>query len=142
MPWSNLRATQFHQLMDGFLHMFSRVPLILPVPKSFKFQSIDTGEVAARIAAESANGPSGRLPDLGGPQVLTFGEMTKAWQQVTGKRRPFERAPYGRSQGIPGRLQLHAGPRRREVTWEEWLRGKYGGARRGAALCFAEGHSA
>ena len=73
LPWSNLRATQFHALMDGFLRMFSRVPLILPIPKSFKFQPIETGEVADRIVEDAAKGPVGRLPDLGGPGVLTFG---------------------------------------------------------------------
>ena len=59
VPWSNLRATQFHQLMDGFLRMFSRVPFVLPVPKSFKFQPIDTGEVADRMVEDAAKGPVG-----------------------------------------------------------------------------------
>src|SRR2546427_4106443 len=93
VPWSNLRATQFHQLMDGFLRLFSRVPLVLLIPKSFKFQPIETGEVADRMVEDVAKGPAGRLPDLGGPEVLTFGEIAKAWQQARGQRRPIINVP-------------------------------------------------
>ena len=85
VPWSNLRATQFHALMDGFLQMFSRVPFVLPAPKAFKFQPIDTGEVADRMVEDAAKGPSGRLPDIGGPEVMTFGEIAKAWQRAVGQ---------------------------------------------------------
>ena len=77
VPWSNLRATQFHTLMDGFLRMFSRVPFVLPAPKSFKFQPIDTGEVADRMVMDAAKGPVGRLPDIGGPEVLMFGDIDR-----------------------------------------------------------------
>src|SRR6266542_855216 len=93
VPWSNLRATQFQTLMDGFLRMFSRVPLVLPVPKSFKFQPIETGEVADRMVSDAAKGPVGRLLDVGGAEVLTFGETAKAWQDARGRRRPIVNVP-------------------------------------------------
>ena len=123
VPWSNLRATQFHQLMDGFLRMFSRVPLILPVPKSFKFQSIDTGEVAERIVAESAKGPSGRLPDLGGPEVLPFGEMSKAWLHARGKSRPIINVPLMGAVARGYRAGYNCTPDHADgkITWAEWL---------------------
>jgi uncharacterized protein YbjT (DUF2867 family) len=127
VPWSNLRATQFHTLMDGFLRMFSRVPLVLPVPKSFKFQPIDTGEVADRMVGYAPDGPSGRLPDVGGPEVLTFGEMAKAWLQARGKRRPVVNVPTlgGTARGY--RAAYNCTPEHSEgkVTWEEWLGRKY-----------------
>src|SRR2546422_1538792 len=86
VPWSNLRATQFHTLIDGFLRMFSRVPFVLLVPKSFKFQPIETGEVADRMVSDAAKGPIGRLPDIGGAEILTFGGHAEGWQPAHGLR--------------------------------------------------------
>jgi len=85
VPWSNLRATQFHTLMDGFLRMFSRVPLVLLIPKSFKFQSIETGEVADRMVEDAAKGQVGRLAEVGGPEVRRFVEIAETWQEVLGE---------------------------------------------------------
>ena len=127
VPWSNLRATQFHLLMDGFLRLFSRVPLILPIPKSFKFQPIDTGEVADRMVADAAKGPIGRLPDLGGPEVLTFGEMAKAWQRARGKKRPIINVPVmgGVARGFKAAYNCAPEHADGKVIWEEWLGQRY-----------------
>ena len=130
VPWSNLRATQFHQLMDGFLKLFSRVPFVLPIPKSFKFQPIDTGEVADRMVADAAKGPSGLLPEIGGPEVLAFGEMAKAWQRASGKRRPIINVPVmgGVARGYKAGDNCTPEHAEGKVTWAEWLGRKYGGA--------------
>jgi len=128
VSWSNLRATQFHQLMDGFLRMFSRVPFVLPVPKSFKFQPIDTTEVADRMVEHAPNGPSGRLPDIGGPEVLTFGDLARAWLRASGKRRPIVNVPLmgGVARGYKAAYNCTPEHAEGEVTWEDWLRRKYG----------------
>jgi len=129
VPWSNLRATQFHTLMDGFLRMFSRVPLVLPIPKSFKFQPIDTGEVADRMVGDAAKGPVGRLPDIGGPEVLTFGEIAKVWQEARGKRRPIVNVPLLGGTARAFKAGYNCTPEHAEgkVTWGEWLMVRYGG---------------
>jgi len=128
VPWSNLRATQFHTLMDGFLRMFSRVPLVLPVPKTFRFQPIETDEVAERMVGYAPNGPSGKLPDIGGPEVLTFGEIAKAWQRARGKRRPLVNVPVFGATARGFKAGYNCTPEHAEgkVTWEQWLEGKYG----------------
>ena len=98
VPWSNLRATQFHRLLDGFLRYgmlpaLGKVPFVRLVPKAFKFQPIETGEVADRMVEYSAQGPSGRLPDLGGPEVMKLGEMAEAWKKATGDGKPLVNLP-------------------------------------------------
>lgn len=127
VPWSNLRATQFHALMDGFLRMFSRVPFVLPAPKAFKFQPIDTGEVADRMVEDAAKGPSGRLPDIGGPEVLTFGDMAKEWQRASGKRRPIINVPLfgGVARGYKAGYNCTPEHAEGKVTWAEWLGRRY-----------------
>jgi uncharacterized protein YbjT (DUF2867 family) len=134
VPWSNLRATQFHALMDGFLRMFSRVPLVLAAPKSFKFQPIDSGEVADRMVQEAANGPSGRLGNIGGPELLTLGDMAKQWQQVRGKRKPIVNVPLFGGVASAYKAGYNCTPEHAEgkVTWGEWLEGRYGSQRIGS----------
>jgi uncharacterized protein YbjT (DUF2867 family) len=129
VPWSNLRATQFHLLMDGFLRLFSRVPLILPLPKSFKFQPIETGEVADRMVADAAKGPVGRLPDIGGPEVLTFGDMAKAWMKARGTSRPVINVPLMGGVAKGYRKGYNCTPEHADgrMTWGEWLAQRYGG---------------
>jgi uncharacterized protein YbjT (DUF2867 family) len=133
MPWANLRATQFHQLMDGFLRdgmlpALGRIPFVRLIPKAFKFQPIETGEVADRIVSDAAKGPSGRLPDIGGPEVLTFGEMARAWQQATGDRKRIVNLPLvagGVARGFREGYNCTPEHADGKVTWAEWLGRRY-----------------
>jgi len=133
MPWSNVRATQFHSLLDGFLRngilpAFGRIPFVRLIPKAFKFQSIETGEVADRMVEYSAKDPAGRLPDIGGPEVLTFGEMARAWQKATGDRKPLVNLPMPGAMAAAFRAAYNCTPEHAEgkLTWAQWLERKYG----------------
>ena len=133
VPWSNLRATQFHSLLDGFLRngmlpALGRVPFVRLIPKAFQFQPIETGEVADRMVACAAQGPSGRLLDIGGPEVLTFGQMAKAWKQATGDGRPIVNLPLmgGMAAAFKGGYNCTPEYADGKMTWAEWLAQKYG----------------
>jgi uncharacterized protein YbjT (DUF2867 family) len=125
VPYSILRATQFHSLINGMLAGMARVPLVMPVPTTFRVESVDTGETAERLVHAVRDGPGGRLPDFGGPRVQTFGEMAPPWKAARGVRKPTVHLP------LPGALAaaIRAGKgtlvdgERGTVTWEEWLRG-------------------
>jgi uncharacterized protein YbjT (DUF2867 family) len=67
IPWSILRATQFHYLIDLVLHTLARLPLVMPLPTDLLLQPVDEEEVAGRLCEIVQAGPSGRLPDMGGP---------------------------------------------------------------------------
>src|SRR5574341_1282198 len=47
LPWTTLRATQFHDLILMVAQQMAKLPVI-PVPAGFRFQPVDAGEVAAR----------------------------------------------------------------------------------------------
>ncbi|MBI2914000.1 MAG: NAD(P)H-binding protein [Chloroflexi bacterium] len=130
VPWSNLRATQFHSLIDMFLHMLYRVPGVLLLPTAYKFQPIDTGEVAQRVVECAARGPCGRLPDLGGPQVLTFGEMARAWLKARRKRAAVLPLPLLGATATGFRRGHNCVPEHAEgkTTWAQWLARKYAAA--------------
>ena len=87
IPWSTLRATQFHYGIDFLLRFLTRLPLVAFVPTDFPLQPVDEEEVAERLCEIVQAGPSGRLPDMGGPQVCTSGELARIWLKQRGMRR-------------------------------------------------------
>jgi uncharacterized protein YbjT (DUF2867 family) len=85
LPWTILRATQFHDLVAGLFHAQRHLPVL--VAPTFSFQPVDVRDVAARLA-ELASGPaSGRVADLGGPQVRTARELAQIYLHAHGRRR-------------------------------------------------------
>jgi uncharacterized protein YbjT (DUF2867 family) len=98
LPWTILRATQFHEFAAFLLAPAARVPLVVPVPKDWRIQPVDHHEVAAQLAAAVDTGPLGRLPDLGGPDIFDFADLARTYLHATGDRRQVVRVP------VPGRL--------------------------------------
>lgn len=123
VPFTILRATQFHYFLDRLLATLARTPWILPVPKGFRVQPVATEEVAARLVRCLADGPQGMLRDYCGPQVLTVAEAAELWTQARGIRRRIVPVP------IPGRLgaafrqghNTNAAGELGVVGWAEWL---------------------
>jgi len=69
IPSSVLRTTQFHGFAAAPFLAQRRSPVLF-APR-LSIQPIDTRDVAAELAALALGSPSGRMPDLGGPEVLT-----------------------------------------------------------------------
>ncbi len=126
VPWSILRATQFHPLIDLFLSPCRRLPVVL-LPTDFQFQPVDAGEVADRIVACVVAGPSTRLPDLGGPEVHTLATLTRIWMEVLRLHRPLIRIPLPGQIASGFRQGLNTSPDtpRASLRWEDWLHRKY-----------------
>lgn len=127
VPHSILRATQFHSLVDAALTGLARVPLVLPLPTSFRVQSCATSEAAERLLRAVETGPCGRLPDFGGPEVLTLGEMARAWKAARGVRKPVLPVLIAGGAGAAfraGRATLQGGGERGDLRWADWLAGK------------------
>lgn len=87
VPYTILRATQFHDLIRMLLATLARIPL-MPVP-DLSFQPVDVSEVADRFADLAMAEPAGRVADMGGPQVLRLTDMARAYLEATGRRRPI-----------------------------------------------------
>lgn len=87
IPYSVLRATQFHDLVD---RVFSaqRFSPVLIVP-SVRLQPIAVEDVATRLTELAAGQPAGRVPDIGGPQQQSVRDLARAWSQAAGSRRPI-----------------------------------------------------
>jgi uncharacterized protein YbjT (DUF2867 family) len=87
LPWTTLRATQFYDLILNGTQKLVRLPMV-PVPAGFPTQPVDTGEVAARLAELTLGEPAGRVPDMAGPQVLSFADLVRGYLRASGRRRP------------------------------------------------------
>ena len=127
VPWSILRATQFHTLIDSLLRVALRFPIAL-LPTDFRFQPIDPGDVADRLRDYATEAPAGHLPDLGGPEVQPLGELACAWAEIRGLRRRLIRLPLPGSVAAGFRRGLNTTPENAygRVTWADWLRKRYG----------------
>ncbi|MEU9827758.1 SDR family oxidoreductase [Micromonospora chersina] len=131
VPWSVLRATQFPEFLEELLRAASRLGPVLGDPKVLA-QPVDPGEVAGRLTAMLAAGPTGRIEEFGGPEVLRYDEAVRAWRAASGSRRPL--LPVR----IPGRLgrELRAGGLTTTATptgnrtWADHLADTYGGTGR------------
>jgi len=127
VPYSILRAPQFHTLVDDVMRNLLRFPVGL-YPAGFKFQPIDPAEVAERMVTAVEAGPGGRLPDIAGPQVRGAGELARAWLKARGKRRLLLPLPLFGKVAAGYRAGHNCAPDAKygRVTWEEWLGRKYG----------------
>lgn len=87
LPWTVLRATQFHDLVAVMLRGLAAPP-VMAVPAGFRFQPVDVREVGAQLADLALGEPAGRAPDIAGPEVLPIVELARRYLSAVGKRRP------------------------------------------------------
>ena len=86
VPWTTLRAAQFHDLVLTMLQKMVKLPVI-PVPGGLRFQPVDSGEVAARLVELTLGAPAGLVPDLPGPTVYGMADLIRGYLQATGRHR-------------------------------------------------------
>jgi uncharacterized protein YbjT (DUF2867 family) len=128
LPWSILRATQFHSFVDLVLKSLTKMPLFAFLPTDLQCQPVYEKEVANCLGEIVDRGPSARLPDLAGPEVLTLGQLAYAQLKARGIQRaiiPF-RLPGKAAQGFrSGYNTCPTESLQGKVTWSEWLQRTY-----------------
>ena len=127
VPWTILRATQFHTLMELFLGIFARVPGLMPVPYRWQFQPVDPSEVGARLAELVVRPPAGMLPDFGGPEVRDFKSIAESWRRAKGIAKPmlYLPLPFKASRQFAAGHLLCPDHRDGKITFEQYLQRKY-----------------
>jgi uncharacterized protein YbjT (DUF2867 family) len=123
VPWTILRATQFHDLILGVIRVLDRPPLVMPIPKAFRLQPMDVGEAADRLVELALSPPARRVPDIGGPKVLIFAELARAYLEVAGReKRLVEISLPGKTAcAFRGGAQICPDRRYGRIRWEEFL---------------------
>lgn len=122
VPWTLLRATQFHEFASQVFGAVRLGPWVA-VPR-MSSQPVAAREVARRLVDLAEAGPSGRVRDLAGPRTESVPDMARDWARATGRSGRVVAVP------LPGRLgramrdgSLHGGPGadRGVQTFGEWL---------------------
>jgi uncharacterized protein YbjT (DUF2867 family) len=85
LPFTTLRATQFHDAMLTVVEQMAKLPVV-PVPAGFRFQPVDTDEVATRLVELTLGKPAGLVPDMGGPQVYGMADLLRGYLRATKRR--------------------------------------------------------
>src|SRR5918994_7677754 len=78
LPWTTLRATQFHEGMLAVARQMVKLPVI-PLPAGFCFQPVEADGVAARLLRPTPPEPPGPGPDMGGPPVYGAAELLRSY---------------------------------------------------------------
>ena len=122
LPWTTLRATQFHDLTLTTVRAMSKLPVI-PVPAGWRFQPVDTGEVADRLVELALAAPAGLVPDLGGPRVYELAELVRSYLRARGKHRPIlpVRVPGKAARAFRSGANLTPDRAVGHRTWEDFL---------------------
>lgn len=125
LPYTILRATQFHDLVLFAAQSLARLPVV-PVPAGWRFQPVETAEVGARLAALALDTPAGRVPDMGGPQILSAHDLVRAYLAAAGRRRPLVSVRVPGKAAAAFREGVHLAPGRATGvrTFEEFLAGR------------------
>ena len=91
LPFTILRATQFHEFIARLIDAQRRLPVLfcLDIPD----QPIAVTEVAERLVELVDAAPSGRVPDIGGPEQRPLRDLMRQWQTAAGDRRAVWTVP-------------------------------------------------
>jgi uncharacterized protein YbjT (DUF2867 family) len=120
VPWSVLRATQFHDLPAWVFALAARWHL-LPAGR-LPLQPVAVGDAAAALADLVEAGPSGRRA-IAGPRIERLGELARTWRVATGTRAlplPVPLATPALRAIARGSLCDPSAPRG-SVTFADWL---------------------
>ena len=127
IPWTSLRATQFHDLVFMVAEQMAKLPVVL-LPRRMRVQPVDAGEVADRLVELALGAPAGLVPDLAGPRIYDAAEVMRGYLRATGRRRPIVRIglPGGAARAMLGGANLSPDRAVGERTWEEFLAERVG----------------
>jgi uncharacterized protein YbjT (DUF2867 family) len=86
IPFTILRATQFHDFVANFIRPLRRAPFLIAL--NVPDQPIAVEEVAGRLVELVAAKPAGRVADIGGPEQKTVRDLVGIWQIAHGTEKP------------------------------------------------------
>ena len=122
LPWTTLRATQFHDLVLMVARQLAKLPVI-PVPAGVRFQPVDSGEVADRLVELALGAPAGLVPDLAGPRVYRMADLLRGYLRARRRRRLMVpvRLPGEAARAVRAGANLAPERAAGHRTWEDFL---------------------
>ncbi|GAB2569001.1 SDR family oxidoreductase [Spirosoma areae] len=127
VPYTILRATQFHDLVDFVISKLMSLPVGF-VPKKLLDQPIHVDAVAQKLYELAQSGPQQTILNLGGPEVLDAGALTQTWMTHRKITKPIVPIPavgglmtsFARGEHTCAEKAIGS------KTWEAYLAERYG----------------
>jgi uncharacterized protein YbjT (DUF2867 family) len=94
LPWSIVRATQFHELLDWVFGVTARFGVV--ASGGFQVAPVDPRIVARVLADTVERGPGGHVAEVGGPQAEPLSDLARAWIDCNARRAVRVALPMGR----------------------------------------------
>jgi uncharacterized protein YbjT (DUF2867 family) len=91
VPWTIVRATQFHSYVDGMLSSAARFG-VLPAAR-IPLQPVDVREVGVVLADTAEAEASGEITQFAGPEILTLRELARQWRDAVERHPTLVRVP-------------------------------------------------
>jgi uncharacterized protein YbjT (DUF2867 family) len=122
IPWSIVRATQFHQLLDWVFGKTARFGVV--ASGRFPVAPVDPRVVARVLADTVEEGPGGRVAEVGGPQVEPLSDLARTWMTCNSRHAARVALPLRRRMRealaagglVPAEGAITGGP-----SFAEWL---------------------
>jgi uncharacterized protein YbjT (DUF2867 family) len=134
LPWSILRATQFHSFVARLIQSLGAdTGDEIVIPDGMRFQSVGVREVAAQLVALVERGPVGRDTDMGGPEVLTFDALAAVYLRIRSRPATIRSVALSGSLYDVFRSGVNLTPNHTQgvVPWGAWLQRHYSPDARG-----------
>jgi uncharacterized protein YbjT (DUF2867 family) len=122
VPWTIVRATQFHALVDDYLRRAARFGVLPGV--ALPLQPVHEREVAVVLADTVEAEPSGATTQFAGPDRRTIRELAQTWRLETGHRAaivPFP-VPGKAGRALRDGAFTNPGAWTGRATFGDWLR--------------------
>jgi uncharacterized protein YbjT (DUF2867 family) len=122
LPWTMLRATQFHDLTLTTVRALAKLPVI-PMAAGVRFQPVEAAEVADRLVELALGAPAELVPDLGGPRAYGMDDLVLSYLRAVDRRRPLlrMRLPGRAAQALRNGANLALDQAVGQRTWEAFL---------------------
>lgn len=124
VPWTIVRANQFHGLVAGTFAALAGRARVVPAPRGV-LQPVAAADVADLLTGIAAGEPARRIVTVGGPEVREVGDLARAWKRATGRRALVAPLPLpgGLGRALRGGALTCPDPDHRgSTTFEAWMR--------------------
>lgn len=115
VPWTVLRATQFHEFPAQLVARATGP--VVPAPR-MQTQTVAAREVAVELLRLATGEPAGMAPEIAGPEIAYLPDLVRRYLHARGSHRVVVPVPLpGPRDGLLPRAD---GPRGKQ-TFDEWL---------------------
>jgi len=128
IPYSIMRATQFHEYVVAFIRSLKATDAEINVPSGLKFQPIAVPDLAEMLLELSSAKATGLVSFVGGPEILGLEDMTAAYLNATRSQQKLHLIEPAQPRELRFRTGANLVPHAKygKITWARFLEGMEG----------------